>query len=172
VDAFSALTAARLPRLFRVARLIVRDDDVAADTVQDVLLAAWRDLPSLRDAARFDAWLNRLLVRGCKRAAARRRTNSVRLVNLGPDVEPPAGDDQHAVALRDQLDRGFERLSADHRAVVVLRHYLGLSLAETADVLGVPVGTVQSRLNRAMHALRSALEADDRVTFQIGEVAR
>jgi len=172
VEAFSALAATRLPRLYRVARLIVRDDDVVADTVQDALLAAWRDLPGLRDVARFDAWLNQLLVRSCRRAAVRRRAHRVRLITLTPDLEPFAADDQYTVAVRDQLDRAFERLSIEHRSVVVLRHYVGLTLAETAEALNVPVGTVLSRLNRAMQALRAALEADDRATLQIHEVAR
>jgi RNA polymerase sigma-70 factor (ECF subfamily) len=68
VDAFSALTAPRMHRLYAVARLVVRDDDAAADAVQDALVSAWRDLPSLRDSSRFDAWLRRLLVRSCRRA--------------------------------------------------------------------------------------------------------
>lgn len=172
IGAFSALTTTRLPHLYRVAHLILRDDDATADSVQDALLVAWRDLPALQDPARFDAWLNRLLVRSCRRAAVRRRSSRVRLIELTPDVEPTAPDDQHALAIRDQLNRGFERLSTDHRAVVVLRHYLGLSLAETADALAIPVGTVQSRLNRAMQALRAALEADDRTAIRIHEVAR
>jgi RNA polymerase sigma factor (sigma-70 family) len=172
VQAFSALVTARLPRVYRVAHLILRDDDATADAVQDVLLAAWRDLPALQDPRRFDGWLYRLLVRRCRRAAVKRRTSRVRLIELTPDVEPTAADDQYAIAVRDELDRGFARLSTDHRAVVVLRHYLGLSLAETADALSVPVGTVQSRLNRAMQALRAALEADDRAAIPIHEVAQ
>ena len=61
---------------------------------------------------------------------------------------------------RDQLERGFARLTADQRAVIVLHHYLGLSLADVADVLDLPVGTVGSRLGRAMARLRVVLGAD------------
>jgi RNA polymerase sigma-70 factor (ECF subfamily) len=172
VEAFSAITATRLPRLYRVARLIVRDDEAAADAVQDALLVAWRDLPSLRDAERFDAWLHRLLVRGCQRSASRRRIGAVRLIRLTPELQGPDVDAERAVAIRDQLDRGFERLPAEQRTVVVLRHYVGLSIAETADAMAIPRGTVESRLNRAMQALRAALEADDRTTLQIQEVVR
>jgi RNA polymerase sigma-70 factor (ECF subfamily) len=171
VEAFSAIAAARLPRLYRVARLIVRDDDAAADAVQDALLAAWRDLPSLRDAQRFDAWLNRLLVRSCRRAATRRRTGAVRQIQLTPEIDGAAVDAERSIVVRDLLDRGFQRLSTEQRAVVVLRHYLGLSIAETADALAVPEGTVQSRLNRALHALRAALDADDRIPLHLREVA-
>ena len=64
--------------------------------------------------------------------------------------------------MRDQLERGFSRLTTDQRTILVLRHYVGLSLAEAAEVIGVPIGTVQSRLNRATQAMRAALEADER----------
>ena len=76
-------------------------------------------------------------------------------------------DSQHDIAMRDQVEGGFRHVSPDQRVVVVLRHYVGLSLTEAADVLGVPLGTVQSRLNRATQAMRAALEADERA----GELA-
>jgi len=171
-DAFSQLAAARMNRLYRVATLIVRDQDAAADVVQDALLAAWRDMPSLRDPGSFDPWLRRLLVRACTRASARRRRSTV--IEIPLDLAGTALDADHpgALALHDQLDRGFRHLKHEQRVVIVLRHYLGLTLAETADAIGVPVGTVQSRLNRAMQALRAALDADDRTPVRIGEAAR
>ena len=73
-------------------------------------------------------------------------------------------DEYRLVADRDQLERGFRRLSAEQRAVLVLQHYEGLSLAEIADVLGIPVGTAGSRIHYATRALRAALEADARGT--------
>jgi RNA polymerase sigma-70 factor, ECF subfamily len=172
VDAFSALTAGRTDRLFAVARLILRHDDVAADAVQDALLGAWLDLRGLRDPDRFDAWLHRLLVRACYRAARRRRDREVVELTLGPALEPATPDAQGVVAVRDQLERGFRRLSAEQRAVIVLHHYLGLSLVESADVLAIPLGTMQSRLSRATQAMRAALEADERVAVMAAEVAR
>jgi len=170
--AFSVLAAARMNRLYRVATLIVRDHDAAADAVQDALLAAWRDLPSLREVASFDAWLRRLLVRACHRAAAKRRRSAV--VEIPLDLAGAALDVDHprVLAISDQLDRGFRNLTHDQRVVIVLRHYLGLTLAETADAIGVPIGTVQSRLNRAIQALRAALDADDRAPIRVGEAAR
>jgi RNA polymerase sigma-70 factor, ECF subfamily len=84
--------------------------------------------------------------------------------------EPATGEGLSSVINRDQLDRGFRRLSIDHRAVVVLRHYLDMSVDEVAQTLGVPLGTVRSRLHYAMRALRSALEADARPAAR--EVAR
>ena len=172
LDAFSALTAGRADRLFAAARLILRHDEQAADAVQDALLQAWLDLRSLRDPDRFDAWLHRLLVRACYRAAERRRDREVVEIALDATQEAMTPDAQRGLSVRDQLDRGFRRLSPEQRAVIVLHHYLGLSLAESAEVLAIPLGTMQSRLSRATQAMRAALEADDRPVAVAVEVAR
>jgi RNA polymerase sigma-70 factor (ECF subfamily) len=165
VEAFATLTRARARRLFSVARMIVRDDELAADVVQDALLRAWIDLKGLRDPERYDAWLRRILVRACY-SAARRRSHGVVEITLAPDWEPAsiAADDDSpsAVALRDQLERAFGRLSPEQRATIVLHFYLGLTLDEAAEALGIPSGTMRSRLNRALQAMRAAVEADDR----------
>jgi RNA polymerase sigma-70 factor (ECF subfamily) len=172
LDAFSDLTSGRASRLFRVARLILRDDAAAEDAVQDALIRAWQDLRGLRDPDRFDAWLHRLLVRACYRAAERHR----RFITVEIDVDREAGargaDPQGPVAVQDQLERGFRRLSADQRAVIVLHHYLGLSLADAADALGMPIGTMKSRLSRATQVMRAAIEADDRTPTLAGQVLR
>jgi RNA polymerase sigma-70 factor, ECF subfamily len=172
LDAFSVLTAGRTNRLYAVARLILRDDEAAADAVQDALLRAWIDIRGLRDPDRFDAWLHRLLVRSCYRAARRHRARSITEIQLDAAPEPPGADAHHDLALRDQLDRGFRRLSPEQRAVIVLRHHLGLSLAESAEVLGIPLGTMQSRLSRATQAMRAALEADERPGAAAREMVR
>jgi RNA polymerase sigma factor (sigma-70 family) len=172
VDAFSALTAGRTDRLYAAARLILRHDDQAGDAVQDALLRAWLDLRGLRDPDRFDAWLHRLLVRACYRAVKHRRSREIAEITLASTTESMAPDEQRAVAVRDQLDRGFRRLSPEQRTVIVLHHYLGLSLAESAEALAIPLGTMQSRLSRATQAMRAALEADERPTVGAVEVAR
>ncbi|MEO6207120.1 MAG: RNA polymerase sigma factor [Candidatus Limnocylindrales bacterium] len=172
VDAFSALTAVRTDHLYAAARLILRHDERAADAVQDALLQAWLDLRGLRDPDRFDAWLHRLLVRACYRAAKRHRSREILEVKVAAIANTMTPDAQREVDVRDQLDRGFERLSKDQRAVIVLHHYLGLSLAESAEVLAIPLGTMQSRLNRATQAMRAALEADERPAVIAAEVAR
>jgi RNA polymerase sigma-70 factor, ECF subfamily len=159
-DAFDSLAMRVVDRLYRVARLILRDTERAEDAVQEALVRCWRDLPSLRDVARFDAWLNRLLMRAINdefRATTRARS-AVALLRL----EPSTRDSSEEVAVREQLDRGFRRLSVEHRAVIVLRLYLGLSLEETATTLGIPAGTAKSRLHYATAAMRDALEADAR----------
>ena len=176
VEAFSALTSARTRQLFSVARMILRDDEAAADALQDALLRAWLDLRALRDPERFDPWLRRILVRACYVAARRRRSRGVVEIALEPDWEPsahPGGlDAASPVVVRDQLDRAFRRLSPDQRAVVVLHHYLGLTLVEAADTLGIPLGTLRSRLHRATAAMRAAVEADDRSPMLAGELVR
>jgi RNA polymerase sigma-70 factor (ECF subfamily) len=160
-EAFASLAVAAGDRLHAVAHRILRDTDLAEDATQQALLALWRDLPQLRDPARFDAWSYRLLVRACY-AEARRTRHWAPNIRLLPANPPEVGDDTGLVVDRDQLERGFRRLSMDHRAVVVLHHYLDLPLDGIAEILGVPVGTVRSRLHHAMRGLRAALEADAR----------
>src|SRR6187397_1528827 len=168
-EAFALLAIGFADRFLAVARRILRDIDLAEDATQQALLTIWRDLPKLRDPARFDAWSYRLLVRACY-AEARRTRHWSRNLRILPVNEPTDMDRYGMVVDRDQLERGFRRLSIDHRAVVVLHHYLDLPLDEVADVLGVPVGTVRSRLLHAMRGLRAALDADARPTAR--EVAR
>ena len=117
----------------------------------------------LRDPARFDAWSYRLLVRACADEGGR-ASRWMPNLHLLPTDESRGTDDVSTVVDRDQLERGFRRLSIDHRAVVVLHHYLDLPIDEVAETLGVPVGTVRSRLLHAMRGLRAALEADARPT--------
>jgi RNA polymerase sigma-70 factor, ECF subfamily len=160
-EAFASLAVAAGDRLHAVAHRILRDIDLAEDATQQALLTVWRDLPQLRDPARFDAWSYRLLVRACY-AEARRTRRSASNLRLLPSDQPVGTDGLSTVVDRDQLERGFRRLSIDHRAVVVLHHYLDLSLSEVAETLGVPEGTVRSRLHHAMRGLRAALDADAR----------
>jgi RNA polymerase sigma factor (sigma-70 family) len=161
-DAFSRLAAASLGHLNAVARLVVRDETQAEDAVQDALVDAWRDLRGLRDPERFDGWLYRLLIRSCQDVSRRqRRRRTIELPMLA--VEGPATpDSQHAVAVTDELERGLRRLTVEQRAVLVLTFYLDLSLADAAAVLGIPVGTMKSRLHRSLAALRAELEAGRR----------
>ena len=160
-EAFASLAVAAGNRLHAVAHRILRDIELAEDATQQALLTIWRDLPQLRDPARFDAWSYRLLVRACYAEGRRIRVTGPNLRLLPVDLSA-ATDGLSAVVDRDQLERGFRRLSIDHRAVVVLHHYVDLPLDQVAEILGVPIGTVRSRLFHAMRALRAALEADAR----------
>ena len=159
-DAFEVLAAGIVDRLYGVARLVLRDTDRAEDAAQEALVRCWRDLPSLREIERFDAWLNRILMHAINdefRRGTRFKANIVVLTR-----EPVGADAQSATADRELLDRGFARLSLEHRQIVVLRLHLGLSIDEAASTLGIPVGTAKSRLHYAVEALRQALEADAR----------
>lgn len=161
-DAFAALATDAYARLHRTARLILRREDLASDAVQDALTSAWLHIRAVRDPDRFDAWLHRLVVNACytqMRRAARRP------VEVHVDALEPRADDDPAAALadRDELERGFRRLSVEHRAALVVHHYLGLTDADAATVLDVPIGTYKSRLNRAHRSMRAVLDADARV---------
>jgi RNA polymerase sigma factor (sigma-70 family) len=160
-DAFAALAAATIGRLDAAARLILRDPDRAQDAVQETLVRCWRDLPTLRDPERFDAWLNRLFLNACRDQLrhVRRRGIEVTLPEMLSSAVPDA---QSAVADRDQIERGISRLEPEHRVVIVLHYFLDLPLHDAAAAMGVPVGTAKSRLHRATQALRAALDADAR----------
>jgi RNA polymerase sigma-70 factor (ECF subfamily) len=160
-DAYAILAAEIADRFLAVARRILRDLDLAEDATQQALLAVWQHLPQLHDPERFESWSYRLLVHACYREGRKERHWEPNL-RLMPDLEPSAEDDLSSVVLRDQLERGFRRLSVDHRAVVVLHHFLDLPLDRVAEILGIPVGTAHSRLHHAMRGLRAALDADAR----------
>ena len=161
-DAFSQLAARSIGRLTAVARMILRDEFAAQDAVQETFIEAWRSLPGLREPDKFEAWSRRLLVRACfKRTRRSRRVEAIE-IRLTPDHEPVIAGVERELGLRDQLERGLARLPAEQRAVVVLVYYLDLPLADAAQAMGIPLGTTKSRLNRATHALRAALEADER----------
>ncbi len=162
-EAFSALAASVVDRLYATAVLILRDHSMADDATQETIVRAWRDLRSLRDPDRFDAWLRRLLVNACHDEGRRQRQRRPEMTLL-PSHEPAVGDSSIAVANQDALERGFRRLTPDHRTAVVLHHYVGLSLPEVAEAIGVPLGTAKSRVHHATQALRAALEADARTS--------
>jgi RNA polymerase sigma-70 factor (ECF subfamily) len=161
-EAFDALAGAAYDRLFALAFRILRDADRGQDAVQECLLHAWRDIRGLRDPDRFDAWLHRLLVNACFDESRRRRSRPAEVQLLRLD-RPAPGDDVRALADRDELERAFRRLPVEQRAVVVMTHYLGMRAPEIAETLGVPVGTVNSRLHYAIRAMRAVLEADARL---------
>jgi RNA polymerase sigma-70 factor (ECF subfamily) len=160
-EAFSALAASVVDHLYATAVLILRDHSIADDATQETIVRAWRDLPSLRDPDRFDAWLRRLLINACHDEGRRQRQRRPEIALL-PIHEPAIGDASDAFANSDALERGFRRLSSDHRTAVVLHHYAGLSLPEVANAIGIPLGTAKSRVHHATRALRAALEADAR----------
>jgi RNA polymerase sigma-70 factor (ECF subfamily) len=162
-EAFERLIATSVDRSFRIARAILGSDADARDATQDAFISAWRDLPNLRDPARFDAWFDRILVNAC-RALLRGRMR-VREISLDGTIDRPLAEaaisDQ--VGDADVLVRAFDRLDADKRAVLVLHYLEHEPLAAIAASLGVPVGTVKWRMSEARAALSRALAAEGEV---------
>jgi RNA polymerase sigma-70 factor (ECF subfamily) len=157
--AFGELVDADGDRCFAIAYRILRDVEAAQDAVQQAFLLAWRDLPKLRDVERYDVWLHRLLVNACYDESRRYRRWSGRIRAL--PVDGPAGPDPMVtVDDRDLIEHVFAKLTPEHRAVFVLHHYAGLPLAAIAEIVGVPVGTVKSRLHHATRSLRAAIAID------------
>ena len=162
-EAFASIARGSADRLFVVAHRILRDVARAEDAVQQTLVLAWRDLPALRETERFEAWLHRILVNACYAEANRASKWSANVVAL-PIDGPATPDTTQDVVTRDALDRGFRRLTSEQRAAFVLHHYLGWSVAEIAENLGVPAQTIKSRIRYATSTLRATLEADARTT--------
>jgi RNA polymerase sigma-70 factor (ECF subfamily) len=157
-DAFAVLVDGSLRRLDAAARLILRDPDLAQDAVQESLIRAWRDLPGLRDPARFNAWLHRLTVNACLDLVRRRRRRPIE-VELSPIDSLNVPDHSGTFAERELLDAALRRLDPGHRAVVALHYLLGMPLPEVAASLGIPYGTAKSRLHYALTAMRTGAQA-------------
>jgi RNA polymerase sigma factor (sigma-70 family) len=158
-EAFAALVPPAVERLLPVAFRIVGDSDLAEEATHIAVINAWRKLPSLREPARFEAWLYRLVVNACRDEVRRRPWEVHSSVPFDLAVDATAREQQ--VDDRDRLDRAFRRLSVDHRAVIVLHHHVGLPLVEVGRALGIPTGTIRSRLHYATRAMRESLDLDD-----------
>ncbi len=160
-EAFDSLARTVGDRCLAIAVRILRDVDLAEDAVQAALITAWRQIRALRDPSRFEPWLHRILTNACY-AEARRRTRWYEGPRILPAADASGTDEYLTVDDRDLLERAFRRLTLQQRAVLVYHHYLGLSIAQVADRLEIPVGTAKSRLHHASRALRASVEADAR----------
>jgi RNA polymerase sigma-70 factor (ECF subfamily) len=160
-EAFERLAAAAVDRLSAIAFRVLRDTASAEDAVQECLIRAWRDLRALRDPARWDAWLYRLLLNACRDEQRRMRRRPVAVALLGNDVAD-ARDEIVRIDRRDEVERGLRGLSVDHRMTLAMHYYLGLRPTEIARLLGVPEGTISTRLHYGNRALRAALDAGAR----------
>lgn len=160
-EAFAQLAAGEAARLHAIAQLVLRDPTLAEDAVQEALVRCWRKLPQLRDVESFDAWLYRILMRAVSDESKRRRRFEASIQAVGMEQSTPDGARERAD--REELEQGFRHLSVQHRAIIVLHHYVGLPLPAAAAALGIPGGTAKSRYHHAMSALRAALEAERRV---------
>jgi RNA polymerase sigma-70 factor (ECF subfamily) len=164
-DAFAALVRSEIGSLHGLAGLVLGDRGRAEDAVQEALLKAWRDLPRLRDADRFRAWLRRLLINACHdegRRLGRRRGE----VTFEPVHEPKAPDPFDAMLQGEELGRGFALLTTEQRTVLSLRYYLDLSSADGAAAMGMHESTYRSKVHRALRAMDAALADVARGTSQ------
>jgi RNA polymerase sigma factor (sigma-70 family) len=154
-DAFGALVAARLPEMLRIARSILGNEADARDATQEAFVSAWVNLPRLRDATRFNAWLNTVLANRC-RDLLRQRGRVKEIALEGADLrhaDPAPGALQRAAMLA-----AFDRLPVPDRQILAMHHVLDQPLEQVAHRLGIPVGTAKSRLHAARKALERALE--------------
>ncbi len=162
LDAFTALAGARLDPMTRTATAILGNESEAHDAVQEALISIWRELPTLREVERFDAWASRILVNACRQALRRRTRSRVREIPLDPASDPGEVGGAQASGELEALNRAFERLDSDQRAILVMHHLDDRPLAEVAAALGIPVGTAKSRLFTARRALQAALDRESR----------
>lgn len=151
---FARLVDGGLERSYRMARLILRNDADAEDALQDSVVAAWRQWRQLRDYTRFDAWFGRILVNRCRDRL--RRADRTRNVDLSPSLAASGGEFDRAERRMD-MARAFDALTADQRIAVVLRYWADLTVDDIGKRLGIPQGTVKSRLHHAIGRLRDEL---------------
>ncbi len=171
VAAFDALMASRLDRCYRLAWSILENDADAADATQEGFVAAWRELPRLRDLAAFDGWLNRIVANAALMGRRhRRRLREVQVAPSNADADgaatwdrqsaPDHSTESDAAVERDAMARAFNRLRSAERAILVLHHVDERPVAEIARALGIPIGTAKWRLHAARKALERAIEAE------------
>ena len=158
-EAFLRLAEQHLDTAYRLARAILRDSTEAQDATHDAFERAWRKWSTLQDQARFQPWFDRILVNTCR---DRLRSARRQMTDISAEVAIAAGDQFGQAHDRDVLATGIAALSPDHQVVVALRYFRDLPVDEIASRLGIPSGTVQSRLHYALKHLHAAIEAADR----------
>ena len=168
--AFDDLARARIDHVYRLAVAILRSEMDARDAIQDALVSAWRHLPTLRDPARFDAWLDRIVINTCRMSLRHRRVVRLREIDAGDSaglhprvaVGLQQAGPADAVAEADLVRRAMEHLDADQRVLLVMHHVEGRPIDEIASVLGILSGTAKWRLHAARAALQRAYEEESR----------
>jgi len=164
--AFDRLVATRLAPTVRLARAIVGDHAEADDVAQEAFVQAWRNLPTLRDSAKFDAWFGKIVVNAARGSVRRRRsvmTVDIEALAMDGESHPALGrpdPGMDGVADLDALQGAFARLSVDQRTILALHHLEERSVADIAAMLGIPTGTAKWRLHAARAALERALESE------------
>lgn len=157
--AFARLADDHLDAAYRLARAVLRDPSQAQDATHDALLQAWRKWSTLRDPSHFEPWFDRILVNICRNRLQHASRWEAR--DISSEMAVMAGDPYGQADDRDVLGNAIATLSPDHRVVVVLRYYRDLQVDEIATRLGIPAGTVQSRLHYALKQLQRVIDVAD-----------
>ena len=161
-DAFRHLVEQYKDVLFGTAVLMTGNRAIAEEQVQEALLSAWRGIRGFRRGNPVKPWLLRILVNAVLSQQRKRAVETVRFNGNGPEEHDYSSDDPaetlDALENRLVLRRAIAGLSPDHRQVVALRYFAGLTVPEVARTLGVREGTVKSRLHRALAILRQQLD--------------
>lgn len=153
LEAGEELLARHWPRAWRAAYAVLGEPSGAEDAAQGAVERAFTHLDRFDERRPFGPWLTRIAVNQALNMVRARRDE------LPLDVECEAGGDPYAgIVDRDEIVRAVGALAMERRLVVVLRYWADLDPREIAEVLGIPVGTVTSRLARAMNDLRAELE--------------
>jgi len=152
---FAQLVDRDLDRAYRLAGIILGNGADSEDATHDAVVQAWRTFAGLRDPSRFEAWFQRILVNVCRDRLRKRRRTPVTELTLAASAS--VAGEFTKVDDRLALDRAFAGLSPDQAITVVLRFHADLTLDDIAARLGVPVGTVKSRLHAALAAMQRAL---------------
>jgi RNA polymerase sigma-70 factor (ECF subfamily) len=156
---FARRSDAYLGRALGLACYILGDVHEAEDATQEAMARAWKARRSLRQPEAFDSWIDRILVNTCRERM--RRKHRLREVSLPDEGEHTAADRFTSLLARDSVGRALGSLTVDQRTVVVLRYWRDLPLDEIAVRVGWPLGTVKSRLHKALEVLRERLERDE-----------
>jgi RNA polymerase sigma-70 factor (ECF subfamily) len=164
-DVFARIADEHLDKAYRLARAILRDPAEAQDATHDAFVQAWLKWSTLRDPALFDRWFDRILVNICRNRL--QRVSRWRATDISAEVAMASGDPFGQAHDRDLLGYAIAMLSPDHRIVIALRYYADLTVDEIASRLGIPAGTVQSRLHYALKRLHVAIDgAEDEGTLR------
>ena len=163
-EAFRHLVEQYRDVLFGTAVLMTGNRAVAEEQVQEALLSAWRGIGRFQRGRPFKPWLLRILVNAVLSHQRRRSLPTVDLEDSDPGPSSDAGgnpaESLEALENRLALRRAISNLGPDHRQVVALRYFAGLTVPEVARTLNAREGTVKSRLHRALALLRQQLEVD------------
>lgn len=150
-EAFTELIQAYMQDMYRTAIAILRNDEDAADAIQDTILACWEKLGTLQHAQYFKTWMTKILIHKCLDIQKMRK----KVIPM-EDYGEPVAEDEYNIELKEAL----ETLDEKYRLIMMLYYGEGYQIKEIADVLGMPASTVQTRLDRGRKKLREYYQSE------------